>query len=62
MLDACTGGGAVALALKSERADLDVWGSDMSEDALALARENAAALGLDVTWVPQTCWRARRLA
>jgi len=51
VIDVCTGGGAVALALKDERADLEVWGSDVSEAALALARENAAALGLELTWV-----------
>ena len=51
VLDVCTGSGAVALALKSERPDLDVWGSDVSEPALSLARENAVALGLEVTWL-----------
>lgn len=51
VLDVCTGSGAVALALKSERPDLEVWGSDISEDALDLAGENAAALALEVTWV-----------
>jgi release factor glutamine methyltransferase len=43
-----TGSGAVALALKQERPDLMVSGSDISADAVALARENAAALELDV--------------
>ncbi len=51
VLDVCTGSGAVALALKQERDDLDVWGSDLSEPALALARENAARLGLEVGWL-----------
>jgi len=51
VLDACTGSGAVALATKQERPDLDVWGSDVSEPALALARENGARLGLEVSWL-----------
>ncbi len=51
VLDVGTGSGALALALKDEREDLRVTGSDVSEDALALARANAQRLGLDVTWL-----------
>jgi release factor glutamine methyltransferase len=43
-----TGSGAVALALADERPDLVVTASDLSAGAVELARENAAALGLDV--------------
>lgn len=50
VLDLCTGGGAVALALKQERPDLELAGSDISPGALELARENAERLGLDVGW------------
>ena len=48
VVDVGTGSGAVALALKDERPDLDVTGTDASPDALAVARANAARLGLDV--------------
>ncbi|MEY2533415.1 MAG: release factor glutamine methyltransferase [bacterium] len=49
--DVGTGSGAVALALKDERPDLDVVATDTSADALAVARANAALLGLDVAFV-----------
>jgi release factor glutamine methyltransferase len=41
-----TGSGAVALALMSERPDLRVTASDLSADAVAVARTNAVRLGL----------------
>jgi release factor glutamine methyltransferase len=50
VLDVGTGSGAVALALKDERPDLHVVGSDVSEAALALADANSRRLGLDVAW------------
>jgi len=46
--DVGTGSGAVALALKDERLDLAVSASDASEDAVVVARANAARLELDV--------------
>ncbi len=50
VLDVGTGSGAVALALKTERPDLVVLASDISLDALDVARANAARLGLDVAF------------
>ena len=41
-----TGSGAVALALLDERPDLRVTASDLSPDAVAVARANARRLGL----------------
>jgi release factor glutamine methyltransferase len=48
ILDVGVGSGAIALALKDERPDARVTGVDVSTDALALARENAELLGLEV--------------
>jgi release factor glutamine methyltransferase len=50
VVDVGTGSGAVALALASERPDLEVVAVDVSADALDVARANAAALGLAVTF------------
>jgi release factor glutamine methyltransferase len=51
VVDVGTGSGAVALALKQEQPDLEVVGTDASPSALEVARANAAALDLDVTFV-----------
>lgn len=51
------GTGCISLSLRHERADLRVTGSDISLDALALARHNAQVLGV---WVPM--FRADLLA
>jgi release factor glutamine methyltransferase len=51
VLDIGTGSGAVALAVKEERPDLRVLGSDVSADALEVARGNATRLGRDVEFV-----------
>jgi len=51
VVDVGTGSGAIALALKDERPDLEVVGTDVSAGALDVARANAARLGLDVTFV-----------
>jgi len=50
VLDVGTGSGAVALALKHERPDLTVVATDVSDDALAVARANAQTLRLDVAF------------
>ena len=48
VLEPCTGSGAVALALKHERPDLDVTATDRSAAAIDVARANAQRLGLRV--------------
>ncbi len=51
VVDVGTGSGAVALALKDERPDLEVIGAELSAGALEVARVNAGRLGLDVELV-----------
>ena len=51
VVDVGTGSGAVALALKHERPDLVMFATDVSADALDVARANARRLGLDVSFV-----------
>jgi release factor glutamine methyltransferase len=48
VIDVGTGTGAIALSVKAERPDARVFATDVSFEAVALARENANALGLDV--------------
>jgi release factor glutamine methyltransferase len=48
--DLGTGSGAIALAIKQERPDMRVSGSDLSIAALDVARSNAARLQLDVAF------------
>jgi len=47
ILDLCTGGGCIAISAALARSDAHVDASDLSADALALARENVALHGLD---------------
>ena len=51
VVDVGSGSGAIALALKVERPDLVVVGTDVSPGALEVARGNAARLGAEVDFV-----------
>jgi release factor glutamine methyltransferase len=44
VLDLCTGSGAIAIALKHEMPELEVWAADISAEALETAKANAARL------------------
>jgi release factor glutamine methyltransferase len=48
VVDVGTGAGAIALFVKQHRADARVLATDLSADAVRLARSNSSRLGLDV--------------
>ena len=50
IVDLCTGSGALALALKARFPEARVHATDISEEALSLAAENAARLGLEIAF------------
>ncbi|MCS6918109.1 MAG: peptide chain release factor N(5)-glutamine methyltransferase [Chitinophagales bacterium] len=50
VLDAGTGSGCIALALKRRLPRLHLFAVDISEAALTVARSNADAMGLDITF------------
>jgi release factor glutamine methyltransferase len=49
IVDLCTGSGALALALKKRFPAAAVFATDISEDALAVAKVNKERTGIDVT-------------
>jgi len=51
ILDICTGSGCIALALKKMYPDAEVVATDISEEAVAVAKKNADKLGLDVSFL-----------
>ena len=58
VLDMCTGSGCIIVSLKSFRPDIEAVGADLSEQALKVARENAAANHTDVYFVLSDMFQA----
>jgi release factor glutamine methyltransferase len=44
VVDLCTGSGAVAIALKHQMPELEIWATDISVEALEVAKTNATRL------------------
>ena len=47
VLDLCTGSGCVAVSIAAERPQASVWATDLSDEALAVAKANAARHQVD---------------
>ena len=51
ILDLCTGSGCIAVSVARARDDVTVTASDISEEAISLAKENAKRNGADVDFI-----------
>lgn len=51
VLDLCTGSGAIAISLKKYMKDIVVTASDVSNNALSVAKKNAEKIGVDIKFI-----------
>lgn len=57
VLDMGTGSGAIPIALKYERPDLQLTAADLSEKALAIARRNAGKYDVSIEFIRSDLWQ-----
>ncbi|HUC87243.1 MAG TPA: peptide chain release factor N(5)-glutamine methyltransferase [Candidatus Saccharimonadales bacterium] len=51
LIDIGTGSGALAIAIKTHRPDLETWATDVTDEALAVAKKNAKAYNVNVKFI-----------
>ncbi len=56
LIDMGAGSGALAVAIKKHRPDLEVWATDVSDEALEVAEKNADAHGVSLSLVRSDLW------
>lgn len=56
VLDMCTGSGCIAISIAKYSKNASVTASDISEEAIKIAEENAAANGADVKFIVSDIW------
>jgi release factor glutamine methyltransferase len=62
IIDIGTGSGCIAIALKKELVSAEIFGIDISADALSVARQNSSQLGADIKFLQcdfldETSWQ-----
>lgn len=57
VLDLCTGSGAIAITIAKKKC-VRIWASDISDQALSLAKENAEALGAAIEFIKSDMFAA----
>jgi release factor glutamine methyltransferase len=56
LIDVGTGSGAIAIAIKKHRPDVEVWATDVSAEALEVTRLNASNLNVLISTLRSNLW------